>query len=560
MRVVVVSGHMTDRPDRPVPRFPEATVWRVRLEVARQLAHWGIGAGDVLICGGARGADLIAATEALRLEARVHLVLAEPDDAFVANSVAGAAPDWVGAFRDVRSRAESVDVIDPPTDGSIHEAANRSMLDHAMALDATARFGLLVWNGATGDGPGGTAHMASEMKRLDMERYGIDPTPRHSADRQWAPGPKRLLALDGGGARCLLSLGILNRVEAQLRALHGQPDLVLADVFDYVAGTGTGAVLATLLGQGRPVDEITGSYRAIGNEVFTLDPRRRLVSSPATGPLLRALHRLLGDATLGDPDLRTLLLLVVHRADRGSPGPLSNCPSALGNRPERVLENGNDRNLDLALAEVLQASTAAPLFFPPQMLTVGNRTWSVQDGGVTTWNNPSAILFTMATAPGYGVQWPTGDRNLLLVSVGTGTAPAASRRALLWRRLAGLPAVLVNDSSFTQDLQCRVLGTTRFGAPLDAEVGAVPGGQGQLAYARYNVSLDPADTWLPDQLALLPEGATLASRCRAITATGPTKLGRMTTMAHADELYELGDLAGRLVDVTRHFEGFLPAP
>jgi predicted acylesterase/phospholipase RssA len=557
MRIVVVSGHMTDQPDRTTPRFPESTVWRVRLETRRQFTRWGITAGDVLICGGARGADLIAADEARRLGAKVRLVLAEPEETFVPHSVAGAAPAWVDAFRSVREHADVV-VIDPPGDGSIHEAANRRILDDAMVLDPAERFGLLVWNGATGDGPGGTADMAAEMKRQNMERYGIDPQPRRSADRQWQPGHKKLLALDGGGIRGILSLGILDHIEAQLRAVHGNDDLVLADFFDYIAGTSTGAIIATLLSKGLSVEEIRDKYKSLGGKVFKLDPRRLLVSLHASAPLLRELHEMLGDATLGDPELRTLLLVVMHRADSDSPWPLSNCPSAKYNRPERVLENGNDRNLDLSLAKVVRASTAAPLFFPPQDLKVGARTWSFQDGGVTPYNNPSSVLFTMATAPEYEVEWPTGDTNILLASIGTGSALAASHSKLILRRLPGLPGVFMNGSSYTQDLQCRILGTTRFGAAVDREVGTVPHGQGQMAYARYNVSFDPHDPWLPERLARLPDGKTLVSRYQSVSKLGPKKLSQMNTMAHFDQLHELGDLAGHLVDIPRHFQGFVP--
>ena len=38
------------------------------------------------------------------------------------------------------------------------------------------------------------------------------------------PGPKRILALDGGGLRGILTLGILRRVEAVLRERHGRGD------------------------------------------------------------------------------------------------------------------------------------------------------------------------------------------------------------------------------------------------------------------------------------------------------------------------------------------------
>ena len=47
-----------------------------------------------------------------------------------------------------------------------------------------------------------------------------------------------------------------------------------------------------------------------------------------------------------------------------------------------------------------------------------------QDGGITPYNNPALLLYTMATQKEYTVRWPSGEDNLLVVSVGTGLAAA----------------------------------------------------------------------------------------------------------------------------------------
>ena len=60
------------------------------------------------------------------------------------------------------------------------------------------------------------------------------------------PGQRRLLALDGGGIRGLVTLGILEKQEADLAAASGTDALFrLSDFFDFVGGTSTGAILAT---------------------------------------------------------------------------------------------------------------------------------------------------------------------------------------------------------------------------------------------------------------------------------------------------------------------------
>ena len=53
--------------------------------------------------------------------------------------------------------------------------------------------------------------------------------------------PKRILALDGGGLRGILSLGLLQAIEDILRQRHGGGDAFrLSHYFDLIAGTSTG--------------------------------------------------------------------------------------------------------------------------------------------------------------------------------------------------------------------------------------------------------------------------------------------------------------------------------
>ena len=86
--------------------------------------------------------------------------------------------------------------------------------------------------------------------------------------RLTSPGPKRILALDGGGVRGMLSLGLLARMEALLRTRHDNPQLRLADYFDLIGGTSTGALIAAGLALGMEVQEIQVLYRQLAEDVF----------------------------------------------------------------------------------------------------------------------------------------------------------------------------------------------------------------------------------------------------------------------------------------------------
>ncbi len=87
-------------------------------------------------------------------------------------------------------------------------------------------------------------------------------------DRLSSSGPKRILALDGGGIRGALTVGFLKRIEQILRERHGRPDLLLCDYFDLIGGTSTGAIIAAALSIGMSADEVTRSYLEFGGEVF----------------------------------------------------------------------------------------------------------------------------------------------------------------------------------------------------------------------------------------------------------------------------------------------------
>jgi hypothetical protein len=504
-RVVVASGHMVDSPGRGEVRFPPDQVPRVTSEVRDALATWDVGSDTTVVTGGANGTDIIVAEECLARGARAVICLALPPDEFERNSVAGRDPDWTARFRSLLGRADVRNLPDPPSGDELYAKTNRWIVETARSLDDSGPHAILVWNGKEGDGPGGTDDFVGllGLSGPAPNVRVIDPTPRAYEARQAADGPKRLLALDGGGIRGVLTLAILRSLEEHLRERHGD-DLVLADYFDYIAGTSTGAIIATALALGRPVSDVQEMYRNLGGKIFSkrLLPLR-LRSIYRDGPLARELESFFGgDRTLGDPELRSLLLLVLHSTGTDSPWPVSNCTRGKYNRADRYLKTPPDRNLDLRLSPLVRASAAAPVFFPPQELEIGSNTFVFQDGGITPYNNPALILFLMATLPEYGLEWPTGADRLLLVSVGTGSSAAVhpnlvAREVNLVFNAKNLSAVFMNGASTVQDMLCRSLGRTSAGAEVDREFGsrvgaAGVGGQSLFTYVRYNADLSDA--------------------------------------------------------------------
>lgn len=337
--------------------------------------------------------------------------------------------------------------------------------------------------------------------------------------RMQAPGPKKILACDGGGILGLMSVEILARLEAELRTRLKKPDLVLADYFDFVCGTSTGAIIASCISTGMAMDQIRGFYTASGQQMFDkASVLKRLKYSYNDEPLAKKLREELDkalqhqasaaepNAVLGDPRLRTLLMMVMRNVNTDSPWPVSNNPLAKYNAPDRP-----DCNLKLPLWQLVRASTAAPTFFPPEVVTFGEGTakpyeFIFVDGGVTTYNNPAFLAFQMVTATPYRISWPTGADQLLIVSVGTG-GTAKVRADLeaddLWLldNAKNVPSALMNAASAGWDMACRVVGDCRFGPKIDREIddlvptAAMPATSTvakQFAYVRYDPDVSQA--------------------------------------------------------------------
>lgn len=327
------------------------------------------------------------------------------------------------------------------------------------------------------------------------------------ASRYQRPGPRRLLALDGGGIRGLLTLGVLASLEKQLQERRGDPSYRLCQFFDAIAGTSTGAIIAAGLARGMSVAKLLSFYKEFGIEAFT---RRsifeRWKSLYENGALQKKLQAEFGASTTLEPEhLQCLLLVVTRNATTDSAWPIFSNPWSKYNQRDR-----KDCNLRIPLWQIVRASTAAPVYFPPETIAWDKDDASKQfvfvDGGTTAYNNPAFLLYRMVTDPAYKLEWPKGERHLLLVSVGTGAAPTLGQTiddpeqnlAAAAKQTLG---ALMNQAAFDQDLSCRTVGRCVAGPWLDNEVGdLVPRIDGQpvplsrdlgraFLYARYDATL-----------------------------------------------------------------------
>ena len=395
------------------------------------------------------------------------------------------------------------------------------------------------------------------------------------AERYSANVPRKMLALDGGGIRGVLTLSILKRIEE----VTGTP---LYEYFDYIGGTSTGAIIAAGLSCGMSVDDLIGFYRKSGPEMFQRTRYlARLRSLYQNGALEQELKDTFGADTdlrlagvrrpngTGEGRLKTLLLAVTRNVTTDSPWPISANPEAHYNDPLRP-----DSNLNMRLWQLVRASTAAPIYFPPEVIACdpndSSKTFVFVDGGVTPYNNPAFLLYRFATEPAYNLNWPMGEDKMLLVSVGTGAAPALGATAddpesNMLSTGVGIPSALMYGSLVDQDINCRSIGRCVHGDVIDRELldmiprtGPAAGSFDQrmarpieplshnlgrrFLYARYNLDLSRT-------------GLTTLG----FPTVDPGTAGKMdkSDADHIDLLLQIGAKAAGQVDA-RHFGPFLP--
>ncbi|HEY1432288.1 MAG TPA: patatin-like phospholipase family protein [Stellaceae bacterium] len=369
-----------------------------------------------------------------------------------------------------------------------------------------------------------------------------------------AKGPKRILALDGGGIRGILTLQFLKTVETLVKQRLGG-DALLCDYFDLIGGTSTGSLIAAGLACGMTVEALQELYGKIGASVFQPGGLVKFLPESlqgkfapkfASGPLQRELDRQLGaDTTLDSDKIRTGLMIMTKRLDTGSPWPLNN-----GGRGKYAAQDGA-----LRLTQIVRASAAAPTYFAPEEIVIHSRdgtavSGAFVDGGVTPFNDPALQLLMLAALQGHGFCWSTGRDRLLIVSVGTGQyrQPRAAHAILADpAALQGLAALqsLMDDcermnratlqwltNCLTPWLVDRAIGDMK----LDSQAGP------QLAtYVRYNVLLER--DWLKTELGL---------------ELAPDKIEQIRKMDDPSNLSDLAEL-GRLAAAKQVKPEHLPA-
>jgi patatin-like phospholipase/acyl hydrolase len=223
-------------------------------------------------------------------------------------------------------------------------------------------------------------------------------------------GRARVLSIDGGGIRGIIPALVL----AELERRSGRRTF---ELFDLIAGTSTGGILACALcaPDPLPAEQLVALYEEEGPRIFDRSIWQRVESADGVldekydaGALDRALERFLSDKRLSEavPDL------IIPAYDTAVPG-----PHFFKSRDAR---ESPDRDAPLSL--VARATSSAPTYFEP--LQDGER--SLIDGGVFAVN-PAMCAYAE-------VLRHSRDAEVTLLSLGTGeqTRPRPWREVNDW--------------------------------------------------------------------------------------------------------------------------------
>jgi len=215
----------------------------------------------------------------------------------------------------------------------------------------------------------------------------------------------KILSIDGGGIRGIIPATILAHIEKQF------PGKKIADLFDYVAGTSTGGIIALGITKKdktiSPADFIDIYAGPDGRKIF----KQKFFYTwgdekyPTEG-IDSVLEKHFGSSQLKDVDPNRVLITAYETKYRKA----------------TFFYNQKERYRDLFLKDIARSTSAAPTYFEANPIENAEgindgqeRIYSYIDGGVFA-NNPAmcTLIQSLKDNPGLSID------DILLVSVGTG--------------------------------------------------------------------------------------------------------------------------------------------
>ena len=270
-----------------------------------------------------------------------------------------------------------------------------------------------------------------------------------------------ILSIDGGGIRGIIPGQVLIALENKMQQIN--PNKRIADVFDLIAGTSTGGILACLYlcpgAGGQPkfsAADAVSLYLQHGAEIFDVSVFRSVASIDglrgpkySAAPLEKALEFYFGDLRLSQ--LLKPCLITSYDITRRQ--------AKFFNKQD-VGQSGAG-GADFAVRDIARGTSAAPTFFPPANIVGSDGSvYPLIDGGVFA-NNPA--MCALVEAFGWNPALNVKDLNILSLGTGASDESLNYSDAKGWGDIAWLHpllGILFGGVSETVDYQLQTLFTS----------------------------------------------------------------------------------------------------
>ncbi len=171
--IILFTGHRIDSPDRAAPRFPQYAEPIARRAILNVLEEEKT-KGQVLgMAGAANGGDILFLEACRQLGIPFEILLAIPESEFIEASVKAANGNWVERFHALASLSKPIVMANQTKEG-LWARNNQWMIQSALAHARKELVILALWDGQTGDGPGGTEDMVNSAQQHGARFIHLD--------------------------------------------------------------------------------------------------------------------------------------------------------------------------------------------------------------------------------------------------------------------------------------------------------------------------------------------------------------------------------------------------
>lgn len=186
VRAILFTGHRIDAPGRTEPRFPAGSEARARAmirEAVVQEQRKADGMQLVGISGAASGGDILFLEICEELAIPVRIQLAVPAEDYIRESVADSGYEWVERFEflvrkhppEILCREGRLPLwLRSRREYNVWQRSNLWMLFLALKISDNAMTLIALWDGAQGDGPGGTSDMVNRARDRGAKIVHLD--------------------------------------------------------------------------------------------------------------------------------------------------------------------------------------------------------------------------------------------------------------------------------------------------------------------------------------------------------------------------------------------------